>query len=425
MQRFITQRLSEMKNQEQRALLKEFLSNSFMPLYYGIEDKYTALEQRIRNELPLVYDKYTIYSTVLPRDRVDNQNDYMKAMFVSEAETPSWIARDLINATKDHKLPVVETVFVKADDLFCRKIAEEQRTLDGTLVSNTGQHQVKCRLEPATRYVECIESLYNTFLRNNVPWTTVNGAYLNKFFDVRIIAMDDFPSSAKIHSFDINFSSYDGFVMRGFIPVWNIDTFRVKGEAFPIQVGDSISYEYAFDVSKLGADNGYLVDYDSGLINNARREENTFIVQSSQAQGLVWNLFRLQCKPFYDPNVNAYSFPVLSNKRKDTFSARLTIKYGARVPTSAAMRTLLLSLETSEFLELVCFRFVEDDQGGDTYDMNPFIQDIMRLDNYQKTLELCFKAKDRDLFINRDLLSFLVSEFQAVYPEYRCVGVLV
>ena len=422
MQAFIAQRLAEMKNQDERALMRELLADIFMPLHLETEAKYAALEQRVRNELPLVYDVYTIYSTVLPRENIDSKHDYLNAIIQDETEEPKWTARNLLKAIKGGDEPIIETVFAEADDLLCRKIAGEKRILSGTLIAKTGQYQFKYRLDPSTRYTDRLKTMYDTFIKNNVPWTTVNAAYLNKFFDVRLISVDGLPENALIQSFDPAFFTYDEFIRRGMIPVWNVDTYQVKGEDFSKRAEDGNSYEYAFELQKLGIDNGYLVNFDNELVTGARLDENALVVISPLEQGLVWSLYRIRRRP--DPDVSEYPFPVLSNKRKDTFSARLTLMYGAHITTPAAMRTLLLSLEPSEFLQLTDFRFSGGEPAGDSYDMNPFIRDDVRKANFQKTLEIVFKAKKYDLFINRDLLSFVVTEFQAAYPEYRCVGVL-
>ncbi|MBW9153113.1 hypothetical protein [Clostridium estertheticum] len=57
--------------------------------------------------------------------------------------------------------------------------------------------------------------------------------------------------------------------------------------------------------------------------------------------------------------------------------------------------------------------------------MNYFIIDETREDNIKKVLKLYFKAKDKNYYLTRDILSFLVSEIQLLYPEYKCMGILI
>ena len=57
--------------------------------------------------------------------------------------------------------------------------------------------------------------------------------------------------------------------------------------------------------------------------------------------------------------------------------------------------------------------------------MNDFILDEIREDEYEKRLVLLFRKKSALTFLLRDIMSFLVSEVQLMYGEYRCEGRLV
>lgn len=57
--------------------------------------------------------------------------------------------------------------------------------------------------------------------------------------------------------------------------------------------------------------------------------------------------------------------------------------------------------------------------------MNEFILDEIRDGDRGKVLALYFRAKDNNFYLNRDILSFLVSEIQLFYPEYHCEGRLI
>jgi len=62
---------------------------------------------------------------------------------------------------------------------------------------------------------------------------------------------------------------------------------------------------------------------------------------------------------------------------------------------------------------------------GETWEGNKFIQDEIRDITALKTLLLQFKPADKKDILNRDIMSFLVSQIQLVYPEYICIGVLI
>jgi hypothetical protein len=222
---------------------------------------------------------------------------------------------------------------------------------------------------------------------------------------------------------EISFVPYDGIIRRGLIPVWNIDAFHVKGEDFPMPASDFVNYEYRFDTGAAGDENGFLLDCANEYILNVRRESGALVIVSPAQKGLEWDMYRIRRRR--DNPVDVYPYPVISNARSDSFSARLMAKFGTHIATRAEMHKLIASFEASEYAELVDFRFAGEKLPGDTYDMNPFIIDEIRNPDFQKTLVLTFKAKNRDFFLNRDVISFLVSELQSTYPEYRCVGTLI
>ena len=56
--------------------------------------------------------------------------------------------------------------------------------------------------------------------------------------------------------------------------------------------------------------------------------------------------------------------------------------------------------------------------------MNSFIIDEIRDHAYKKCLLLKFRGRGDHEFLFRDVMSFLVSEVQLLYPEYACEGVL-
>jgi hypothetical protein len=424
MREYIGKRLAEIESTEERALLKAALTDVFLPLYDETEAKYAALEARIRAELPLVYDAFTVYSTVLPRGQIDKKHAYLSPMAPEEVEAPALQTADILRETQEKDgQPVAETVFVEADYLRCLQIIRDKRILEGSLVADNQKFRCRFRLEPASRYMDKVEALYNTFLKNDVPWTTINSAYLGKFFDARIISVDgELPGKAEIQSVAIDYAGYADYVKHNMAPVWNVDISQVKGEEFPEPVEENINYRCELDIAKLGAGNAYLADHNSGFILSARREGNKYVIMSPQKHSAMWNLYRL--RPKRDTGVDIYPYPVLSNKRLDTFSSRLKLKYMAHVATPAAIRTLLLSLEPSEYLEFVGHSMAADKPSGDTYNMNPFIRDELSGAGSRNTLLLSFREKRRGFFLNRDLLSFLVSEVQAAYPEYRCIGAL-
>ncbi|MDR2088488.1 MAG: hypothetical protein LBP73_03930 [Clostridiales Family XIII bacterium] len=423
MRELITARLNEMRGSEDKSLLKEVLEEVFLALYDETERKYAALEQRIRDELPRIHAPFAIHTTVLPRGQIDAGHPYLSPMLPEESVAPELSANAIITALHDKEQATLETVFVEADYLKCLRLTRERPIFDGSLYAGAQRYDFKFRLEPAGRYNALIEKLCAVFLRNGAPWTTAPGAYTSKFFDVRPAEIAGLPpSGAKIRDIELDFGAYKDAIRRGLVPVWNIDKHRARGDDYPKPARDKINYEFRFDTRGLGADNGYLADYDGARILSVRREGGDIIAVSPESKSPAWDLYRL--RPRRDRRVDEYPLPVLSNVRGDAFATRLLAAGGAHIATRAELKRVLGSFEVSEYVALADLRFTGANFAGETYDMNPFIRDEIRDPAHRKSLVLVFKAKNKDFFLNRDIVSFLVSELQRTYPEYNCVGSL-
>jgi hypothetical protein len=347
-------------------------------------------------------------------------------MIQKEMIEPVFNTKELADALGDNEQPIIGTIFYEADSIKCRQLDFSTRIYDGAIEVGSKRYPFKCCLRPTKRYMELVEKLYNIFLQNDMPWTTINCSYLNKFFDIRIVSMPEVPpprTTIKFEQIHISFEQYDRSIRHGIIPVWNIDIHHVKGDDFPVPALDNINYEYRFDTSKLGSENGFLVDYNSAYILSVRRENDNIIAVSPQQRDLIWDIYRFRKQQ--DRAVDTYQYPVLSNARRDSFSARLTAMYGVQIKTKAELRGLISSFEASRNIELRTITFAGEKFSGETYSMNQFIKDELRDPEYRKTLVLGFGARSRDYFLTRDNISFLTSQIQMVFPEYNCVGTIV
>ena len=59
------------------------------------------------------------------------------------------------------------------------------------------------------------------------------------------------------------------------------------------------------------------------------------------------------------------------------------------------------------------------------YDMNGELSEEIRHHKSRMKLELEFIARDTELYINTDILSYLISRLQWEFPEYECCGRIV
>ena len=78
-----------------------------------------------------------------------------------------------------------------------------------------------------------------------------------------------------------------------------------------------------------------------------------------------------------------------------------------------------------KFLNFVDAKIKNKSRKIETYSMENFIDFEFRTGDRSQTFEFSFRPADEDFYLNRDILSFLITEIQHFFPEYNCVGKLV
>ena len=119
-----------------------------------------------------------------------------------------------------------------------------------------------------------------------------------------------------------------------------------------------------------------------------------------------------------------YEYNLMTNKVKVNFSNKMSLEKRYTIKTKSELARVINSFEVSKYLrfkEVTLEDYVECNS-NEAYDVNDFIIDEIRDDNVKKRLILQFEPVDKENYLNKDILSFLVSEVSFLYPEYKCEG---
>lgn len=105
------------------------------------------------------------------------------------------------------------------------------------------------------------------------------------------------------------------------------------------------------------------------------------------------------------------------------FINKLKLEKDLRIRTMTELERILNSFSIFKKYFIFITAIVENEEKDNIigYDVNPFILDEFRLKGYQKNLKIKLKALQNDEF-TVDILSFIVSEIQLYFPEYKCIG---
>ena len=121
-----------------------------------------------------------------------------------------------------------------------------------------------------------------------------------------------------------------------------------------------------------------------------------------------------------------FHYEVLSNQRKLGFGGRYTTVKSLVIRTKGEIARLLEAYEAGRELVFQDTEILESyAKPQQTMDCNHFIDENIRADRFKRIMVIKFQAKDREDYLVLDKMSFLVSEVQLLFPEYRCIGEIV
>lgn len=178
-----------------------------------------------------------------------------------------------------------------------------------------------------------------------------------------------------------------------------------------------------------------MIDGTEGDIRYIKRTEEELTIVTPRDKSGEWNVLKVT-KPV-TTRLSRQTYPLLSNRRQDSFLGRYAGKQAVIVRAKAEIMRIVNSFEAAQGLELERV----DIWGGagrndvsnlltktQTYPLNPFVSDNVRTEEGKQIMRLGFRRGSDDVlptapaYILSDLMSFLVSEVQMYFPEYKCEG---
>ncbi|MGG0794220.1 normocyte-binding protein [Brevibacillus laterosporus] len=425
MKDIILDRLNKLEDLEQRRLLKQLMTGVFVNLVEYQEEMNKKLEKRVFGELEDQQEKHDVYVTICSKDDWDPIHDFLYPMLPEDTLNKTCDMNGLLTQLKIKEEARLFTLFLQCDYPTIKPLLDTKHVFSGKLTTASKTRSIHVRLEQNRTYMQQIEQLYTVFQKNGVPWKTVNNPYAYKFFDVILTGCDEeLDETEEILEITVDLGEWESYKQLDKIPLWNIQRLQLKNSGFPTPAMDRVNFEHVLSLRKTGTEHGYLVDGEEENIRYIKRTHDELTIVSPQEKAGIWDVLKIM-QPV-ESKIGKLEYPLVSNKRIDSFMARYARKQAMIVRAKGEIIRIVHSFEAADMLELVEVDILEAQRArGHTYEMNPFISDNVRVEQDKKVMRLRFRHRStlgHTSFILHDLMSFLVSEVQMSFPEYKCEG---
>ena len=418
---YVRDRIPELDNLANRDLFKRIVGNLTVDLYKHVKDEYDALERRVFDEAPKAMQLPDLITCVISADKYDLTDDKMFPIFAEDLDEVKVNALEMLSAIKSGKEFYLYTCMMKVDWLTIKKLLGSSRRFKGVIQNEFGQTSAEFIVKPNDRYIKKARELYEVAGLNYLPWRSLNLAYLFKLFDVYVVAIDEWDDQTEVREVTTDFEEFAEKIFYKPLPLWNIREVTIKGNSYPQPAVDRKYFEHYLYKKQFRDGREYLLRRADTVVRNIRRQSGDFYIMCDEDLPADWQFYEFANVP----QVVHYENPLVGNERNENFSRNMIEYFGQRIKTRTEMVRFLNSFKASEIVEFVDAKIFDEYKDAETYSMEDFIDYEYRTGDRERTMEFSFRAKDENFYLNRDVMSFLVTEMQHLFPEYRCVGKLV
>ncbi len=425
MKEMIQKEIQSISSLEERVAFKELMEGVFLPLYETNLKMYEDLERRVKEDLDYDKNRYDIKTGVIEKEFFDASHHLLFPMEESDLDGNRYEMKEILQTvTEEGAFPLMK-VMLCCDLLELQRLLEAQPVFEGVIETQepAGEWKVEVHLKENREYLKKVAYLYLLFIRNGIPWQTVNAPYLYKMADVIVTKLPEgITGREKIKQVTIRFGEYSRIIRKDVIPVWNVQRLELESVGFPTPCEDHRNFEHHISLRRHGINHAYLVEDDRNIQAISRNGEKLRIICET-GEAKKWGIYQIRSSE--EQRIDRYTFPVMENGRKESFAEKYQRKWNQQIRTRTELMHFIKGFGLEDYVSYQHCQVKDRFPGTrETYSMNFFVQDEIRDKAAQKKLILYFRPGQKEDWLQRDVLSFLVSEVQRIYPEYDCGGIL-
>lgn len=424
MESYINKRMLEITSLEDRRIFKEITEKLLLEVNDYNQRAYRDLEQKILNEHKTQQNDFAVYLTLTDFNHYDATDTFMHPMIAEDTKKRDISIKDIRKALKAGEKYRVFTIFLKTSvsDIF--NLLHKDRKFQGVIQTNKNKYKGEFVLSRNERYMDLIKDLYYIFGVNYQPWMTVCEAYIAKMFDVFLCSVEELPEKEEVQEIMVDFEEYSGQVQYHMIPLWNLEKKVEKTSTYPDACVDKINYEHRIFAHRLKEECEYLIINTDVEITNIRRVNGDLLISCPLDNPCEWQLYQVNKRS----GKEYYLYPVLSNQSKESFAGSLTEMFRRSIKTKSELARMMEAFSYNNYVVFQDFEILDtvpEVLQVCNYNMDGFILDEIRIRNSRQALVLSFQAVEQGHYLNEDIMSFLVTQVQKLFPEYLCVGRLI
>ena len=296
-----------------------------------------------------------------------------------------------------HQKVIVDKVFLRVGKEKLEKVFREDTVYQALLKTDKRNVAVEVSLRKFQGYEEKLEEIKQVFRKNMIKWMPVIESYFQRFAEVVITKVKGMLlEEEKVQGIEIDYGDMQGDIINNQILAWNLTLDTRKSTGFPIPQMDHKSYKYTLQMNS---------EREGILI--LLREEDEYLVRKKDKVEIISKesgihnrkIFHIK-KPEIDILKN--SFPILGNQIGEEFVNRYAEHFGTVVCTRGELERKIQSLGVDEYI------YFEDAGISE-----------------QKVIQLTFCGTEKEKWLHRDILDYVIEVLSEQFNDYKIVGELV
>lgn len=422
MEEFIRQKLNSIHEEKERAYLKDLMAGVFLALKDETDRQYRELEKRVEEEIAPSQNQYSIRTGIVGRELYDRDGS-LSPLLGEDLEEESYDLEQIKEQLKEGKPVKMLRVFLKCDYARIEEFTGSSHRFQGVIETGTKDIAAEFYLEREMAYEEEMKALYQSFLQNGIRWETVNAPYIHRMYKLMLCGGEELFEGETIKRIRVSFLEYEPWVCYGMVPVWNVEKKKASSNGFPVPCEDHINYEHTVSLKKFGEKDSYLVIDKERCLSFVRRSRENLYLTGPVPEARKWELYQIrQRQDEQEERFSRFTYPILDNCIRGDFAGKLSDGNKTVIRTRAELKRYIEGFGFSDALSFQGGIVTKEKEKAQTYPMDAFLEDELRLPDTEYCLVLTFRDKGTGNFLLRDYLSYLVSQVQRKYPEYCCIG---